>query len=346
MSKSLSRIPAILVAFVKLVADFHANVRIEANITTGGLYRDILSNGLDEPLVAEQMPDGTYLILQGHRRYKALVRIMNNQPDKFSELFPEGVPVRVLEGLTDQERTRIRADHGNVVGLTKGEVAVQFRDLRHKGLSKPMIQVRLFDQLCDVAKKRLYRSEDPDAYGTEDAASDVQENAYFQAQIGKLTGLLQTLSAAAKMPQVIFDSVVCLLDNKPGWTVFVSEAEVRKFGPIWSKDVEAGCAVDEEGFTPNLRKLWGEYKADPTRSSNEDVRKAAKAAEKAKKADEEDAKDDVKPAFEIAVQIQAVKSESMRRILVAVQKGDLATIQSIDNDLLKTEKAPKRAKAS
>ncbi len=276
---------------------------------------------------------------------KALTRILNNDPKRFKELFPKGIPCRVVEVADDQERTRIRSDHGNKVGLTKGEVSVQWRDLSQKGHTKAAIQVRLFDQLCDVAKKRLYRSEDESVYGTEDNASSEQENAFFQAQIAKLTGLLQTMSAAAKMPNVIFSDIVFLLDNKPGWTVKMTEAEIRKLGPILSKDQEEGSFVDEEGFTPNLRKIWNEYRKDPTRDSNDDVRKAANAAKKSKK----DAAEDVK-TFDIATQIQAAKSEAMRRFLVAVQKavnGDLAPLNGIDDEyLVKERAAPKETAAA
>lgn len=344
MIKSISQLPVILVAFVKVIADFHANHRIEANISTGGLYRDIYQNGLDEAVTVEEKKDGTYLVLQGHRRMKALGRILQNDPKRFSVLFPNGIPCRVVDVANDQERTRIRADHGNKVGLTKGELAVQWRDLLHKGHTKSVIQIRLFDQLCDIAKRRLYRSEDPEKFGSEDVASSDQENAYFQEQIAKLTGLTQTMSAAAKMPNVIFDDIVHLLDNKPGWNVRMTEAEIRKLGPVLSKDLEEGCFVDEDGFTPNLRKVWNEYKADKTRDSNKAVRDAANAAKKS--TEERTNKDGV--IFDIAVQIQAVKSEFARRFLVAVQKGDLPTIQSLDEEALKMEKAaPKKtAKAS
>ena len=349
MKRSIAQIAVSVIAFVKLVADFAANHRIESNITTGGLYRDIFQNGLDEPMTVEKNADGTYLVLQGHRRMKALSRILQNDPKRFSELFSDGVQCRVVDVADDAERTRIRADHGNKVGLTKGEVSIQWRDLLQKGHTKATIQVRLFDQLCDVAKKRLYRSEDESVYGTEDAASSEQENAFFQAQIAKLTGLLQTMSASAKMPNVIFKDIVFLLDNKPGWSVKMTEAEIRKLGPVLSKDLESGAFVDEEGFTPNLRKVWNEYRADKTRDSNEDVRKAAVAAKKAgTKRKEDENQDGV--TFDIATQIQAAKSETGRRALVAIQKainGDLATWQSFDDEHLEREKAnPKKEKAN
>src|SRR5438128_1248833 len=47
------------------------------------LAKFILSNGLPGPLVIDMLPDGTCFIEQGHRRYKALKKIQEKDPDQF-----------------------------------------------------------------------------------------------------------------------------------------------------------------------------------------------------------------------------------------------------------------------
>ena len=80
------------------------------------LAQDILGNGLKTPLIVAD-DDSKFRVLQGNRRTKAILWIKENSPEKFDELFANGVAAYVYSGLSESEMVNIIIDHGNIQGL-------------------------------------------------------------------------------------------------------------------------------------------------------------------------------------------------------------------------------------
>jgi len=95
-----------------------ANVK-NVRLTTDGndLVTGISSRGLDKALVVSKREDGTYVILQGHRRKKALDIIKATNGKAWEAFFKKGVPCEVYEGLTEEQELDILADHGDTKTL-------------------------------------------------------------------------------------------------------------------------------------------------------------------------------------------------------------------------------------
>jgi hypothetical protein len=82
------------------------------------LSEDISANGLKTPLITTPIDKTQFRILQGTRRFKALVRILENNPARFEEILSEGIPCNVMTDVTEEEMVDLIIDHGQIQGLT------------------------------------------------------------------------------------------------------------------------------------------------------------------------------------------------------------------------------------
>jgi len=92
------------------------NVRLPANLKIQELADDICENGLLTPISVYQAIKGLEVI-QGHRRFMALERISKSDPKAFKKLFPKGLPVTEITGVTYEEAQAMKVDHGNIIAL-------------------------------------------------------------------------------------------------------------------------------------------------------------------------------------------------------------------------------------
>jgi hypothetical protein len=332
---------SLLIAFVSILVDLVENGRRTANLSLIGLYQDIYANGLRKPLGVVDNGDDTYDLREGHRRWACINKLREHDPEQYERHFGDGIPITFLPAeATDKDRLANYNDHGNVKSLTRGDIALQWRREHHAGWATNQIARKKIGVLCDQ-HKHTKRTADPDKYGTELQSTKAQDDAYWTDLRSSLNGPVAMYAALARMPEAIYDNCVAILDDDhSAVTVNLTQVEMRALGPIWTKDADAG-RVDKDGFTPNLREKWDEMlsEADGKRHPDKQVRASAKEAEKQAKDDK--ATDD-KPKFDLAVQIAATEGV-VAEILTAVFKGDIASIQSF-NEQLKGWKPKKAAK--
>lgn len=123
------------------------NVRIPIGLKIAELCADISSRGLTDPIVVADRGDKGLEILQGHRRHSACKMLEATDPERFNELFPKGIPVKVWTGLSDSEILIMKLDDSNALPLsnvfeaylstkfhfqansTEGDIAVQLAGL-------------------------------------------------------------------------------------------------------------------------------------------------------------------------------------------------------------------------
>lgn len=96
------------------------NPRLPTNLMLESLAENIEAVGLLEPLhVWYPSPEQDIAeLIRGHRRGGALNLLAEFNPMRFAELFPEGIPVIVWEGITAEEALMLKLDHGGQVTLS------------------------------------------------------------------------------------------------------------------------------------------------------------------------------------------------------------------------------------
>lgn len=96
------------------------NVRSSLGLRLKELAADIAMNGLTTPIWVWFPTTGVDIaeVLRGHRRTAALNMLLQDNPARFGELFPDGVPVDVISEITQSEALAIKVDHGNELSLS------------------------------------------------------------------------------------------------------------------------------------------------------------------------------------------------------------------------------------
>lgn len=82
------------------------------------LSEDISANGLKTPPIVTPINKTQFRILQGTRRFKALIRIFENNPARYEEILSDGIPCNVMTDVTEEEMVDLIIDHGQIQGLT------------------------------------------------------------------------------------------------------------------------------------------------------------------------------------------------------------------------------------
>ena len=95
------------------------NPRLPTSLDLAPLVQSISDQGLLEPITVWR-PNGNDLVevIKGHRRTMALNELLENDPKRFAELFPEGVPVFRCENITKEQATVLKLDHGAQLSLS------------------------------------------------------------------------------------------------------------------------------------------------------------------------------------------------------------------------------------
>lgn len=94
------------------------NVRLPGSLNIEGLKADIEENGLLTPITVFELEKGDHLVIRGHRRTTSLQQIFAGNPKRFKKLFPKGVPVTVLKGISQEEAELMKVDDSQYQPLT------------------------------------------------------------------------------------------------------------------------------------------------------------------------------------------------------------------------------------
>jgi hypothetical protein len=95
------------------------NPRLPTTLDIPPLKRNISEVGLLEPITV-WFPNGKEIaeVIRGHRRTIALNQLKDEDPKRFKELFPKGIPAFVRENITEEEVVTLKLDHGGQKGLS------------------------------------------------------------------------------------------------------------------------------------------------------------------------------------------------------------------------------------
>ena len=188
------------------------NVRLPSLMKIQELMLDIMENGLQTPISVYKV-DGRYEVIQGHRRYTAIQALYKNDPKRFAELFPKGIPCTIIEGVTYEEAQEMKVDHGNELSLTdpmelqlcanllfsqgKGEKAVVTRLASLMDRMKPMKSEKLKKYSAMLNDAKLWIEKGDKAAAKEKTAE--AEKFLFDYR----RGMVQNLHNAYRCPNIV-----------------------------------------------------------------------------------------------------------------------------------------------
>jgi hypothetical protein len=188
------------------------NVRLPALMKIEELAADIHDNGLLTPISVYEVVGG-FEVIQGHRRAAALARIYKAEPVHFASLFPNGVPVTVVTGITYEEAQVMKIDHGNEVSLADPmELQLCANLLFAQGKTEKDVVVRLaalMDRIkpmkADKAKKYTTMLADAELWKEKGNLTNAREK---QAEAEKFLfeyrrGMVQNLHNAYRCPWIV-----------------------------------------------------------------------------------------------------------------------------------------------
>jgi hypothetical protein len=153
------------------------------------------------------------LVIAGHRRANALQKIYSEEPEHFKTLFPKGIPVSIVSGITEAEAEAMKVDHGNEVGLQDPmELQLCANILFQQGLTEKAVVIRLaalMDRIqpmkADASKK--YRQMLSDAELWKEKGNLTEQKAKlaeaYTFLLNYRRGKIQNLSAAFDCPDVV-----------------------------------------------------------------------------------------------------------------------------------------------
>jgi len=95
------------------------NPRLPNTLNIGPLAENIDGTGsLKEPITVWEIEPEIYQVIRGHRRTLACQSIFESNPKRFAEIFPDGIPAFVVEGVTAEEVVELKLDHTEQLGLS------------------------------------------------------------------------------------------------------------------------------------------------------------------------------------------------------------------------------------
>lgn len=183
-------VKVVTVPFEKLVFDFDRNPRDVDSYDHVSLANEIESVGLQTPLWVSKRADGTFVVMRGHRRGKALAAIRDRNPERFGELDP--VACQVFTGLTLAEEFDLLLDHGSSRPLSsKSELYRTVAALFRNGFSRTAVAIK-----ADPLFLRIGGSKAAEARSKAMAVSDSRERekailACWSGRINEIERVLQ-----------------------------------------------------------------------------------------------------------------------------------------------------------
>ena len=98
---------------------FGENPRLPTNLNIPAMRDSIETLGkLLEPVTVWQPEAGIFELIRGHRRSFAILEILAENPTRYAEIFPEGIPAFEVEDVTVEEVVELKLDHTEQQGLS------------------------------------------------------------------------------------------------------------------------------------------------------------------------------------------------------------------------------------
>ena len=253
------------------------NPRLPTTLELPALKQSISDNGLLEPItVWEPNGDGAREVIKGHRRTMALVQLADENPKRFKELFPEGIPAFIRENITAKEATVLKLDHGGQLSLshpyelqmsanqlfahkaTQAEVANLLRPLIDKISPPPANKKQEFSELqegIDTASDAKARSK----------AEKALYERIADYHRGRVQGLFDIYRCPALVDAALYFKA-CGIRRKgfeePEYLPSLTQKQVNSLWKEFSEDLK----IEEDGVPkynaerpgPNFVKKWDE----------------------------------------------------------------------------------------
>ena len=93
------------------------NPRLPTNLEIAELSENIGNIGLLDPIHGWYPRKGVFELIRGHRRVDALIMLQEKQPDRFKELFPNGIRTVVYKDISKEQALLLKLDHAGQVPL-------------------------------------------------------------------------------------------------------------------------------------------------------------------------------------------------------------------------------------
>jgi hypothetical protein len=245
-----------------------------------------------EPLSVEELDDGTYMVLRGNRRFRAVLQLLND-PNSSKELLDniKELICDVYRKLTPDERSTLINDHGARKRLSKAEIIHAVWQLKAAGYSNSDIAVRqLYNLASFTGQERLLE--------TLPQAEPARQQAINKWLNGALNGNILPM---AGMPQRVKDAYIqtYLLEEKklpdgvkPEFKIdtkrrrdLISARKVDQDALLWNVDtggptfnelIQKFIDEDTKGTAPDnnktlgfkkLKELQDQYRSTLTRAA-------------------------------------------------------------------------------
>lgn len=256
------------------------NPRIPNRMLLSSLKDNISGVGLLEPLMVADLPNkkGVLQVVKGHRRLAAMMEILSENPVRFNELFPKGVPVLKVSDVTNEEIVALKLDHSEQLGLSdphelqrsanmlfaigkvEADVAVSLAGLIDK--ISPMND-KARQKLAALKAVEEKAVKEGNAAGIELAKRDIRD---FIFQYRR--GFVQNLHAVYRCPDVVMASLykkACGETPKEFAGQYlppITTSEAVNLYKLHAKDCETkenGVPVFNKAVTgPEFNKRWAE----------------------------------------------------------------------------------------
>lgn len=286
------------------------------------LMQEIAERGLDQCIIVAITPEGS-CIGQGHRRKSAFNLGFDLLPELFASLFPEGIPVKVIEfrSLSCDELRDLTLDQGSTMGLNDVfELYKAFKSLRAREETYGSIVYKLqsgFDHCFGRIPKTEAKIRSLE-FGAEAAAKAGDSNAAeaglneARTAMGKYrNGAIQTMSAVAQLAAVHPDVEEYM---RRVWT-----GELEKHEPVLSHGALLKLVKTMKDQPQDWEAAWKEA------TSPKDDSKVIRMAKKS----------------ELKSLIESAKSDLLLTILRVIMTGQIDVLKAIDADLIASKTNPK-----
>jgi hypothetical protein len=216
------------------------NVRLPKNLKIQELADDIAENGLLTPISAFEVKGRGFEVIQGHRRALALKSLYDSNKARFKELFPKGIPISLIQGITYEEAQAMKVDHGNIVALVdpmelqlcanlllsqgKGEKEVVTKLASLMDRIKPMKSDKLKKYQQMLSDAQLWREKKNE----KEAEAKMAEAIKFLFDYRR--GMVQNLNNAYRCPNVVMAALWLKAtgENPPKESDFYTESPLPK----------------------------------------------------------------------------------------------------------------------
>lgn len=235
------------------------NVRLQSRYNLPPLMEDIRANGLKTPISVYKVKDH-YVVLQGHRRLKAIALLKETDPSRFKELFGEGISCIVHDISDPKDIARFKVDHGNELALTDPfELQLCANFLFNAGFSEREVVVDLLGLMERISPMKPERRK---------AIEEIKVQAEKEKELLQYRrGLVQNLRNAYRCPTIVMAALEHKATGEPvkGFDEYLPKLSTSQVTKLWKgheedlkiKDEDSGKTIFNARRTgPKFREAW------------------------------------------------------------------------------------------